>query len=240
MPQLTDFPPTTAPAVLRSPRTTDSGPRPRLPDVDAALLSRLRAGETGAFPELVESYSVSMMRTALRYARSRAVAEEAVQETWLAVLQGLNRFEGRASLKTWVFTILMNQVRGMAAREFRVLPVTDVLGPSGQDSGGSAEEHLLSSSQDRWPGHWSAPSRTWLVPPDEAALVAELMARLHEAVGELPERQRTVLTMRDIDGCTAEEVCRHMNLEPNNQRVLLHRARSVVRTALAPYLAEHG
>ena len=240
MPQLIESPPPTATVTLRSPSTADSSSRPRLPDVDAALVSRLLAREEGAYAELVERYSVSMMRVALRYARSRAVAEEAVQETWLAVLQGLDRFEGRASLKTWVFTILMNQVRAMAAREFRVLPVTDVLGPGGRDAGISAEEHLLSSSQDRWPGHWSAPSRTWLVPPDEAALVAELMGRLHEVVGRLPERQRIVLTMRDIDGCTAEEVCRRLNLEPNNQRVLLHRARSVVRTALAPYLAERG
>ena len=214
--------------------------RPRLPDVDALLLGRLRAGEEGAYTELVESYSSSMLRVALQYARSRAVAEEAVQETWLAVLQGLDRFEGRASLKTWVFTILMNQVRGLAARESRVPPVTDVLGPSGHRSGVSSEEHLLSSSRDRWPGHWSAPSQTWTVPPHEAALVTELMTRLDEVIRRLPERQRIVLTMRDIEGCTAEEVCRRLQLEPNNQRVLLHRARSVVRLALGPYLAECG
>ena len=215
-------------------------PRPRVPDADAVLLSRLRAGEEGAYTELVEGYSRSMLRVALRYARSRAVAEEAVQETWLAVLQGLDRFEGRASLKTWIFKILVNQVQGRAAREAHVLPVTDVLGPRGQEPGNSTEEHLLASSRDRWPGHWSAPARTWTAPPDEAALVTELMARLHEVIAELPERQRLVLTMRDIDGCTAEEVCRHLRLEPNNQRVLLHRARSVVRTALAPYLSECG
>ena len=240
MPQLIDLAPPTSAAAVPRPRVTSHGPRPRVPDVDAVLLSRLRAGEEGAYTELVESYSRSMLRVALQYARSRAVAEEAVQETWLAVLQGLDRFEGRASLKTWVFTILMNQVRGLAARECRVPPVTDVLSSGGQHSGVSGEEHLLSSSRDRWPGHWSAPSQTWTVPPDEAPLVAELMSRLHEVIGRLPERQRIVLTMRDIDGCTAEEVCRRLHLEPNNQRVLLHRARSMVRVALAPYLDECG
>ena len=230
----------TATVAPPTPGAVSNNARPRRPDVDAVLLSRLRAREEGAYKELVESYSVSMLRVALRYARSRAVAEEAVQETWVAVLQGLDRFEGRASLKPWVFAILINRARSMAVREVRVLPVSDVLGPGGRDSDVSAEELLLSSSRERWPGHWSAPSRTWMAPPDESLLVAELMSRLHEAIGRLPERQRIVLTMRDIDGRTAEEVCRRLHLEPTNQRVLLHRARCVVRMALAPYLAECG
>jgi RNA polymerase sigma-70 factor (ECF subfamily) len=227
-------------ALLSSdPQSAPDRKQHRRSEADAALLVRLRAGDEHAYAELVASYARSMLRVALRYSRSRAVAEEAVQETWLAVVQGLDGFEGRASLKTWVFRILVNQVRIRAARELRVRSITDVLGANAHEPGEYAEEHLLSSSWERWPGHWSVPLGGLATLPDKAALAAELMSRVREVVACLPERQRTVLTMRDIDGCTAEEVCRHLNLEPNNQRVLLHRARLVVRAALVPYLAEH-
>lgn len=223
-----------------SPALSHLDPKPTEPwraDADSALLVRLRAGDEDAYTELVDHYSRPMLRIALRYARSQAVAEEAVQETWLAVLQGVDDFEGRATLKTWIFRILVNQAQGRAAREVRVLPLTDVLGSGGRREGDPyAEERLLSSSRDRWPGHWSAAPASWAAPPDDAALAGELMRQLILLIAALPERQRQVVTLRDVEGRTGEEVCSRLGLRPTNQRVLLHRARLAVRAGLGQYL----
>lgn len=225
-------------ALTLTPAPPGLPPGQRPVDPDAALLARLRVGDRHAYRELVENYSGSMLRLARRYARSHAVAEEAVQETWLAVVQGLDRFEGRASFRTWVLRILVNQVQARAAREARILPMTDLVGHVGEDRG--AEEQLLSSSRDRWPGHWSAPLDGWAPAPDEAALATELMARLQDAIAGLPHRQREVVTLRDVEGNSAEEVCRRLGLQPTNQRVLLHRGRAAVRAGVGPYLAEQS
>lgn len=207
-------------------------------DADAALVAQLRAGDEGAYTELVGQYSRSMLRVALRYARSHAVAEEAVQETWLAVVQGVAGFEGRATFKTWIFRILVIQAQRLAAREIRVLPLTDVLagGPDGADP--YAQERLLAYARDRWPGHWSAPLLSWAAPPDDAALAAELMTCLVALIDGLPVRQRAVVRLRDVEGRTSEEICARLGLQPTNQRVLLHRARLAVRAGLDPYLTE--
>lgn len=209
------------------------------PDPDAGLVERLRAGDERAFSELVSIHSPAMLRVARRYARSSAVAEEAVQETWVAVLEGLDRFEGRSSVKTWIFRILVNQVQRRAAREARVLPMTDLL-THGAELRGQAEERLMSSSRERWPGHWSSRTADWAARPDHAALTAELITRVHEAIAVLPAKQRQVLTLRDVDGVSAEEVCRTIGLRPVHQRVLLHRARAAVRADVSAYLADSG
>ena len=207
-------------------------------DPDAELLARLRAGDEAAFTELVDRWSAPMLRVALTHTRMRALAEEAVQDTWLAVLQGIDRFEERATLKTWVFRILLYTCRGKAERERRVPPLSDVQRAAGEQQGRRAvpEDRFLPSDHPHWPGHWSQPPRSWVRTPDEALLTGELRQHLSAAVAALPDRQRQVLVLRDVEGWTSEEVCGLLGLLPGNQRVLLHRARSSVRAALEPYL----
>ncbi|CAA9312221.1 MAG: RNA polymerase sigma factor RpoE [uncultured Frankineae bacterium] len=207
-------------------------------DPDARLLVRLRAGDEAAFSELVDRWSAPMLRVALIHTGTRAVAEEAVQDTWLAVLQGLDRFEGRSTLRTWVFRILLYTCRGKAERERRVPPISDVQRSAGEMTGrrAFAEDRFLPSDHPHWPGHWSQPPRSWMRTPDDALLGSELRQHLSQAVAALPERQRQVLVLRDVEGWTSEEVCRLLGVLPGNQRVLLHRARSTVRAALEPYL----
>ena len=206
-------------------------------DPDAELLSRLRAGDEAAFTELVDRWSAPMLRVAISHTRMRALAEEAVQDTWLAVLQGIDRFEERSTLKTWVFRILLYTCRGKAERERRVPPLSDVEG-AGDQPGRRAvpTDRFLPSDHPHWPGHWSQPPRSWVRTPDEALLTGELRRHLAAAVAALPDRQRQVLVLRDVEGWTSEEVCRLLGLLPGNQRVLLHRARSTVRASLEPYL----
>jgi len=204
---------------------------------DAVLLERLKAGDEDAFRFLVERWAGPMMALALTQTRMRALAEEAVQDTWLAVLQGIDRFEGRSSLKTWVFRILVYTARAKLERERRVPPLTDVLG-SRDDGRTVPAERFLSPAHPKWPGHWSEPPRAWAPVPDDAALDAELGRQMNAAMQALPERQRAVLTLRDVEGWTAEEVCTVLGLEAGNQRVLLHRARSAVRARLDPYLSQ--
>jgi RNA polymerase sigma-70 factor, ECF subfamily len=206
---------------------------------EVALLQRLRSGDEAAFAEVVDRWSPAMLRAAVLQTRSRAVAEEVVQDTWLAVLQGLDGFEGRSSLRTWVFRILLYTSRSRAERERRVLPLTDVA-PADGGAVLADGEAFLPRTDPRWPGHWSHPPRAWTRRPDEALLGGELRAVLTRAVEALPARQRAVLVLRDVEGFDAAEVCGLLDLEPGNQRVLLHRARTAVRAALTPYLAEEA
>jgi RNA polymerase sigma-70 factor (ECF subfamily) len=205
--------------------------------VDADLVGRLQQGDEQAFTTLVQQWAAPMLRLAMTQTRMRALAEESVQDTWLAVLQGIAGFEGRSALKTWVFRILVYTARAKVERERRVPPLTDVVGRH-DDGAAVPEERFLSPTHPRWPGHWSEPPRAWARIPDDAALDAELGDQIQAAVDALPERQRAVLTLRDIEGWSAQEVCEVLGLEAGNQRVLLHRARSAVRTRLDPYLTE--
>lgn len=208
------------------------------PGEDVELLRRLRAGEEAAFASLVDAWSGSMLRVAVAHVRSRALAEEAVQDTWIAVLRGLAGFEGRSSLKTWVFRILTYTCRAKLERERRVPPLSDVLRPDELGAGPVvAVDRFLSADHPRWPGHWSRPPVLWARRPDEVLLDDELRHRIAEAVARLPQRQRAVLTLRDIEGFTADEVCALLGLQAGNQRVLLHRARSAVRASLEDYLS---
>jgi len=225
-----------APAAADSAAPRDSRAEPD--DPDAALLARLRAGDEAAFTELVDRWSAPMLRVALTHTRMRALAEEAVQDTWLAVLQGIGRFEERSTLKTWVFRILLYTCRGKVERERRTPPLSDVQRAAVDRLGLPAvpEDRFLPSNHPHWPGHWSQPPRAWVRTPDEALLTVELRSHLSDAVAALPGRQRQVLVLRDVEGFTSEEVCQVLGVLPGNQRVLLHRARSTVRAALEPYL----
>jgi len=205
------------------------------PADDAVLVAALRRGDEAAFVELVDRYRSAMIRVALTHVRSRAVAEEVVQETWLGVLTGIERFEGRSSLKTWLFRILTNRAKTRGERESRCMPFS-ALGSEDEDGCPAVDpDRFLPADHDRWPGHWSRPPRSW-DQPEGRLVTRETMDLLKDAIADLPPRQQMVISLRDVEGWSAEEVCEVMGLEEGNQRVLLHRARSKVRARLEAYM----
>jgi RNA polymerase sigma-70 factor (ECF subfamily) len=211
-----------------------SAARPALPD--ERVVAALRAGDERVFVELVRAHHALLHRTAMTYVSSRAVAEEVVQETWLAVLQDLERFEGRSSLRTWIFRIAANIGRTRAARERRSRPFSSMPGRAHDDAGSALDpESFLSADHPAWPGHWARRPVPWET-PEERLLSRETRAVIRAAVERLPPSQRLVVTLRDIEGWSAEEACDALELTAANQRVLLHRARSKVRAALERHL----
>ena len=204
---------------------------------DISLVAALRAGDEAAFSYLLDRYHHALIRTALLYVSSRAVAEEVVQEAWLGVLQGIHRFEGRSSLKTWIFRIVMNRARTRGQREHRSIPFSNLAADDSEANDSAVEpERFLPPSHARWPGHWQQPPRSWEDIPEERFLSQELRAVLQQAIEQLPPQQRQVISLRDLEGWSADEVCNTLNLSETNQRVLLHRARSKARRALEHYL----
>jgi RNA polymerase sigma-70 factor, ECF subfamily len=201
---------------------------------EAELLARLRAGDEQAFEALVEAYHGTMMAVARNYVRTRDVAEEVVQETWVGVLRGLDRFEGRSSLKTWVMRILVNTALTRGGREARSLPFSS-LAPADQEEP-SVEPERFRPPGAAFAGHWNAYPGNWGSLPDEGLLGRETLEVARLAIADLPDAQRTVIAMRDLAGCSADEVCDALDVSPGNQRVLLHRARSRVRAALERHL----
>jgi len=203
---------------------------------DGSLIEALRNRDESAYTALVQRYYTPLLRLALLYVPSRAVAEEVVQETWLGVLQGIDRFEGRSSLKTWVFSILTNRARTRGLREGRSVPFSALWNPDAEPWEDAVEpERFLAASHPQWPGHWASPPERWTRTPEENLLSAETRSKLEAAIASLPPAQREVITLRDIEQWTSEEVCNVLGLSETNQRVLLHRARSRVRRALEGY-----
>jgi RNA polymerase sigma-70 factor (ECF subfamily) len=201
---------------------------------DAELLARLRAGDDRAFETLVEGYYGTMIAVAHRYVKTREVAEEVVQETWLGVLKGLDRFEGRSSLKTWILRILVNTAITRGGREARSVPVSS-LAPA-DDEAPAVEPERFRPPGDAFAGHWARYPGDWSSLPEEGLFGRETLEVVKRAIEELPPQQRSVIAMRDIAGCSAEEVCDTLEVSAGNQRVLLHRARSQVRAALERHL----
>jgi len=204
---------------------------------DVALVAALRAGDQDTFAALVDKLYMPMLRLALLYVPSRAVAEDVVQETWLGVLQGLNRFEGRSSLKTWIFRILTNRAKTRGEREHRSIAFSSL-----QPDNAEADEPTVDPQQfwpadhPQWANGWVSYPRIWEEMPEERALTGELRTQIEQVVAALPPNQREVITLRDIEGWSAEEACTLLSLSEANQRVLLHRARAKVRTAIDQYL----
>jgi RNA polymerase sigma-70 factor, ECF subfamily len=206
--------------------TCSAGPQ------DADLVAQLRAGDEAAMAQLVDQWSPAMFRVARSFVDSPQSAEDAVQDAWLGMLSGLAAFEGRSSLRTWTFTILVNRARTRGAREARTLPRSPL---AGHDE----------VAADDWPtGRGGEPARTWSsidapsrwdTAPENAVLSKETLLELDRALSELPARQRQVVTMRDVCGMSSDEVCAALEISPANQRVLLHRARAVLRAALTGY-----
>jgi RNA polymerase sigma-70 factor (ECF subfamily) len=203
---------------------------------DIQLIAALRHGDEAAFAGLVERYHATMIRLALLYVSSQAVAEEVVQETWLEVFRGLDRFEGRSSLKTWLFRILTNVAKSRGQREARSVPFSALGTPQDAPLEPAAVPERFRVSEP-WKGSWVSPPRSWEEVPEEQFLAAETREHVAAVIAVLSPAQREVITLRDIEGWSAEEVCTVLDITAANQRVLLHRARIRVRGALEQYFA---
>jgi len=203
---------------------------------DLALVAALRRGDEHAFMLVVERYHTALIHMALAYVSSRAVAEEVAQDTWIAVLQGIGRFEGRSSLKTWIFRILSNKAKTRGEREGRIVPFSALAAPMDDLDAPSVDSSQFTASNEQWLHHWRTPPTSWNSVPEEHLLGRETRAEVERAIAALPPNQRTVITLRDIEGWDAEEVKDLLGISDANQRVLLHRARTKVRASLDRYL----
>jgi RNA polymerase sigma-70 factor (ECF subfamily) len=196
-------------------------------EADTELLERLRAGEEGAFVTLVNRYHGSLLRVARTYAPNDAVAEEAVQDTWLGVVRGVDRFEGRSSFKTWLFRILINRARTAGGRERR----TESL---------DGAEAAVDPSRFTATGAWADPLEPWEGEADDRVVAATWSTALRVALDELPARQREIVILRDVEDIPSEDVCALLQISEGNQRVLLHRGRSRLRSLLESELVVRG
>lgn len=204
---------------------------------DGQIVARLRGGDETAFLNLVEQYGPPMLRFASRHL-TPAAAEDVVQDAWIGVLQGVARFEERSSLKTWIFSILMNRIRTQAARERRTLPFSALAEETAGSDPALPPDRFLGTNHPESPYHWAVPPKSWGDSPEDRLLSEEVRAQIQRAIDALPTGQREVITLSDVEGWTAEEVCDLLRITPANQRVLLHRARSKVRHALERYFEE--
>jgi RNA polymerase sigma-70 factor (ECF subfamily) len=201
---------------------------------DAALLHRLREGDERAYLELVERYHAPLVRVAALHVPDRETAEEVVQEAWIGVIRGIHRFEGRSSLRTWLFRIVTYQATSRGRCERRHVPLSALLDDA--DKGPTVDPSRFLDA-GRWAGHWAEPPADWGADGEARAIAAETRAAVARAIEMLPPAQRLVITLRDVRDWTSDEVCEALDITPGNQRVLLHRARARVRAALEPHLA---
>jgi RNA polymerase sigma-70 factor (ECF subfamily) len=205
---------------------------------ETALLAALRCGDEDAFSALVDAYGAAMHRVALTFVRSSAVADEVVQEAWVGALRGLDRFEGRSALKTWLLRIVANIARTHAVREARAVPFSslELAGEAGSEYEPALPTDRFQGPDQQHPQRWVSFPTPWSTEPDSALLSAETRKLIADTIGCLPDGQRIVISLRDVEGWDSAEVCSVLELSETNQRVLLHRARSKVRAALEGYL----
>lgn len=220
------------------PRERHGPPAPHGPDhpADVDLVHRLRAGDDRAFAEIVDGWSPVMLRVARSHVSTDASAEEVVQEAWMALVKGLDRFEGRSSLRTWTFRILTNLAKTRGVREARSVPLS-ALEP-GDPGASPVSPDRFRGADDPWPGHWTpvGSPRPWQPSPEESSLTGELRDHLSVSLTRLPDRQRAVVSLRDVHGLSSDEVCWALGISPTNQRVLLHRGRTRLRQELESYV----
>ena len=207
-------------------------------DADLSLVTQLRGGDEAAFLQLIDRYQSALLRLAKVYVAAPMVAEEVVQETWMAVLEGLHRFEGRSSLKTWMFRILTNCAKTRAQREGRSLPFSSFPDLETDLASLAVDPDRFHPADHPRPGHWATLPANWHDLPEQRLLSQETQAHLEQAIAALSPNQREIITLRDIQGWTAEETCQLLGISEGNQRVLLHRARARVRAALERYFEE--
>jgi RNA polymerase sigma-70 factor (ECF subfamily) len=219
-------------------------PRERASEDDPAFLARLRRGDEEAYLDLVTRHRAPMVRVALLHCPRRDAAEEVVQDTWLAVFEGIGAFEGRSTLRTWIYSILLNRAKTRGAREARQVPLTDLEPPAGADESG-LDAGSFQGDDGPYPGHWTRRPRDWTESPrwcgdapDRGLIAAELRDVIDAAIAALPPLQRTVVTLRDVLEMTSEEARNALGLSETNLRVILHRGRARVRRAIEAYL--HG
>lgn len=193
-----------------------------------ALVTRLRAGDERAFETFVSAHHPTMLAVAQTYVRTRAVAEEVVQDAWVGVLKGLDRFEGRSSLMTWILRIVANTAKTRGVREARSVPFASL----GADGDGSVAPERFCGPGEAFAGHRRRCPRDWERLPEDVLHDRETLQVVVATIAALPPAQRTVIAMRDVEGCGPEEVCETLEISEGNQRVLLHRARSRVRAAV--------
>jgi RNA polymerase sigma-70 factor, ECF subfamily len=201
---------------------------------EARLIDALRRGEESAFLALIQRHQSSMLRVAQSFVSSAAVAEEVVQETWLGVLRGLDGFQGRSSLRSWIFSILANCARTRGARESRSAPFSSFTSRE-EDEPAVDPSRFLGPDHPRWPGHWASPPEQWA---EEKLATRETLEFVRRAIEGLPPAQRQVITLRDVEGCSSPETCQALGISEGNQRVLLHRARSKVRAKVEEFMRE--
>ncbi len=196
------------------------------------FLALLRAGDERAFGELVDRCHTTMLAVAQAHVRTRASADEVVQEAWVGVIRGLDGFEGRSSLKTWILRIVVNTAKTRGVREARSVPFTALEG----DGVPAVEPHRFRGPDDPYTGGWKVFPANWNRLPEETLHQREALALIVATISALPPAQRAVIRMRDVEGCSPEEVCDALDVSEGNERVLLHRARSRVRAALEQHL----
>ncbi|MBI4790906.1 MAG: sigma-70 family RNA polymerase sigma factor [Chloroflexi bacterium] len=208
---------------------------------DVSIIRALRAGDERAFASLVTRYHPTMVRLAMIYVGNHETAKDVVQEVWLGVLRGLDRFEGRSSLKTWIFSILILHAKTRGQRESRTIPFSAWFDADGEEAEPTVDpERFLPADHSEWARHWSTFPRNWGAIPEEQLLSAETVQVIRQAIERLEPGQRAVITLRDIEGWSSAEVCNILQITETNQRVLLHRARAKVRRALEQYFDEQG
>ncbi len=205
-------------------------PSSATPDDDAALLARLRDGDEDAFRQLVRALHGALVRLALAFVGSQGAAEEVVQDTWMAVIAGLDKFEGRASLRTWTIGILVNRAKTRGVRDRRTVPFAPQV-----DEGDTLEDHRFSAA-----GTWSSPPSAWDKAPEALTLRKEACEQIEIELAKLPPAQGTIVMLRDVEGWDAAEVCKALEISEANQRVLLHRGRARLRAALEHYHSAEG
>ncbi len=204
---------------------------------EAELIAGLRAGDESAFRALIERYHVGLVGLAQQYVGDRALAEEVAQECWLAVLRGLDRFEGRSSLRTWIFSIAINGARTRARRERRTIAFSAMASSAEEAFEPAVDPSRFRGPNDPYHGGWVSFPPSWGDLPEQRLLSGEARQHIQAAIDTLPGNQREVVMLRDVEGLSSEEACNVLGVSESNQRVLLHRGRSKVRRALEQYLA---
>jgi RNA polymerase sigma-70 factor (ECF subfamily) len=204
---------------------------------ESTLIAGLRDGDETLFAQLVDQHTPSMLRVARGYVPSREIAEEVVQETWIALLRGIDNFEGRSSLRTWLFAVMLNIAKARGVRERR-----DADAAIAAYTGGTVDAARFRTGEDPWPGHWREGQEPSPFPdtPEGSVLGDELIDVARRELDTLPERQRVVVTLRDMLGFDSSEVCELLDISVANQRVLLHRGRAAVRAVLEDYLEDRS
>jgi RNA polymerase sigma-70 factor (ECF subfamily) len=197
-----------------------------------AIVAGVRSGDEAVFAQLLSDWSRSMLLLARNFVSTEASAEEVVQDTWLAVIRGIDGFEGRSSLRTWVYRILVNTAKRRGLRERRMVPWSSL---ADDERGPTVDPAFFREVDDQYPGGWRSFPQEWHS-SEASVLAGEVRTKVRAAIDELPDRQRVVITLRDVMGHSSDEVCQMLEITGANQRVLLHRARSAVRTHLATYL----